>query len=457
MEKLINLISICVAAALLGACTAGYADGGVADGTRGLMSVEVLTPGAAEEDHVRTARFITFDNASTFAKIDVNELITLDPKDQDATRFKTMLEVSCNPDKMLFVIVNEPASLTALLGGVILPSQLEDLTFRMADAFNANHTGILATGLPMSGMTRGVAVTEANKSEDTAAQAEVGIRRAVARVELWLKTDERTAASLTSATTVTLSKSHDRGYLFGPDTDNSFGWMPTVDDPATSVTWSYTGTDPLYLTETVQPICAFYTPERTCTVEDNIDKLVLDIQGIEAEDGVRNAQTVLSQFTSGGITKTITRIERNNIYKIVGRVREMEFDHSILPWNDENQGIVIDPQYYLRMSRDNLYLPENGYRETIAAETNYDRDDRGFARGIRLGDVAYYDKNDQKVEPAAGNLHGWLAVTADGADGDLTRNIEFSVTKALDAGDKGCYAKAEVKAGNLTKLVKVNR
>lgn len=426
--------------------------------TQALMTIEVVKDGAEKEDYVRTARFIVFDNASSGPSLDINELLKLNPEDQDAVTFRTTLKVNCDPDKMLVVIVNEPESMTGFLNDVVSLAELEGMTFRMADAFNSNHTGLRTTGLPMTGVEGRISVTEENNTESKAATVKIPIERAVARVELWLKTDPQASVEITASTNVTLAKSHNQGYLIGPDPIDNFGRMMTVSSPSEAVTWFYPNPSPLILTQTEQFVCAFYTPERTCSAANNQDKLALYIRGLATPEESREGVTVLTSFTSeNGSTHPVTEIRRNNIYKVVGHVKTMQFEHTILPWTDANQGTIIDPQYFLRVSQDILDLPEDGNQATIRAETDYDRTDRGFPKGIRTGAVRYYDKSGNPVQPSGSNLYGWLEITPEGAAGSLVRNIRLTVRGSFNDAEKGCYATAEILAGNLTKPIRINR
>lgn len=121
------------------------------------MEVEVIAGEAGAHDLVHTVRFLVFDDASARPALDVNELVTLTPQEQEATAFRVVLEVNYNRDKLVAVVVNEPAALSPALGSVVSPSELEELEFRMADAFDDGHSEPLAAGLPMTGVKRGFA------------------------------------------------------------------------------------------------------------------------------------------------------------------------------------------------------------------------------------------------------------------------------------------------------------
>ena len=156
--------------------------------------------------------------------------------------------------------------------------------------------------------------------------------------------------------------------------------------------------------------------------------------------------------------QALTEIRRNNVYRIVGVVKEktVQFEHTVIPWSDAGQGIIIDPQYFLRVSRDNLYISNDGKSVIITTETNYDRTDRGFPKGIQLGTVSYYDKNGDLLAPSHVQSD-WLQVAMSEVAGSLLQKLTFTVSGNLSSVDIGCYAVVEVKAGNLTKEVRVTR
>ena len=437
-------------------------------GSRSLMTVEVLVDGADEHEYVRTARFVVFDNVSVVPAVDINELITLEAKDQDSKKFKTTLEVSCNPDKMLVVVLNEPPTMTGALGAVASPIDLENMIFLMDEAFNPNHTTPSSSGIPMSGVKRKIEVVK-----DVTSREEISIERGVARVELWLKKETAVSyARVTTATRVTLENSYAEGFLVtgteldgtrfqtGTDVENNFGRMLVPDNNYAFVGWNYEGVAALELDDTPRLVCVFYTPERMYSVSGDADKLVLNMSGVGSSDGDREGQVILSAFSpeGGGNPQTITELRRNHIYRITGVVKEktVRFEHVVIPWTDAGQGIIIDPQYFLRVNRDVLYVNNTNKSAMITAETNYDRTDRGFPKGILLGKIDYYDRDGLLLDASHGES-GWLGVSMSGIDGDLSRNVVFTVSRNLSDTAVGFYALVEVKAGNMIKKIKITR
>ena len=175
---------------------------------------------------------------------------------------------------------------------------------------------------------------------------------------------------------VFLENTYGRGYLVtgteadrtrfqtGLDIENNFGYMQTPSSGFEHVVWNYRGVNVLELSDSPQLICVFYTPERTYEVSDDRNKL---------------------------------------------KEKTVQFEQAVLPWTEAGQGTIIDPQYYLRVSRDVLHVGLAGDAVTISVETNYNRGDRGFPKGVWLGEISYYDKDNHPLEATAGG-RDWLAV-----------------------------------------------
>lgn len=460
MKKILKLINIFIATITLYACSSEQVVGDdiPTPATKGLMEVKIMTDGALVDDQIHIARFIVFDNVSFFPSVDINQSIPFDIKNVQS--FSAFLKVRCNPDKMLVIILNEPETLTGVLESVTSPSDLNTIKFQMAEVFNDNHTATRTRGIPMTGTAHNISITEDHSDTERARSVSVEVERAVARVELWLKRISYFEAQITTATKVTLSRTHNEGYLLAPDAAHGLGYMQTINSPNTEVVWQHTG-NPLAIGIEDKGICAFYTPERTSSAGNNADKLQLKIEGLQTAEGVKNAVTTLSIFTNKENQQNeMTEVRRNNVYQIKGNIskEKIDFKNKIVPWTEMKDSVIIDPQYYLTVSADYFYLPNEGDFANLLAETNYDRKDRDFPDGIWVKDPLYYTNTGQPVTDLNSNLYGWLSVSLDGKEGYSRRNIYFTVNSPLDDNrNKGCYATVEVKAGNLTKLIKISR
>lgn len=439
--------------------------------TRSGLSVTTVTGGAGEHDHIYKVRYIVFDNASSNPSLDINQWVEVQQQHREAKKFSSTLDVSGNPDKMVIVVINEPDGLTAALDRITTPEGFEDIVFQMDESFNYNSTAPSASGIPMSGVKRKIAVAEGET-----ASVEMKAERAVARVELWLKKDDALASAQVNASTyVILSNSHSEGYMItGTKTDgtrfqtgagavNNFGHMMTAEYPISDHMWFFAGETPMELTDEPQLVCAFYVPERTCSEPWDMDKLAISIIDISTSEGSRSVDHhVLNSFSPDeGDEGEITEIFRNNVYQVYGTVRSRsaDFEHTVYSWEDAPQGIVLDPQYYLRLSADNLYLAGVNDKTGVLVETNYDRSDRGFPKGINAAAVkiSYYDRNGNLMGSGNGNLYGWIGVTMTGADGDLSRNVTFTAIKQQVAASAGYYAVADITVANITKKIKITR
>lgn len=115
----------------------------------------------------------------------------------------------------------------------------------------------------------------------------------------------------------------------------------------------------------------------------------------------------------------------------------------ITAWNEAVQDIS-EGQYTLKVSNDVIYLDGEAFNDvSITAITDYDRPDKGFLPGIRIGSITYDTPGDD-----------WLTVTG-GQDGDISRDLVFTARQASAYGTS--TAKVEVTAGNFTKIIKVIR
>lgn len=353
MKKILKIVCIALIPTFTLSCvTEEGNDPGTAH-SPGLLQIEVATAGADEHDRIHQVRFLVFDNASFYPRLDVNHVITLEEKDRDAKVFSTTLKVMQNNDKMIIVVINEPANLTPALEQVAVPSHAEELMFAMVDAFSPDCTEPIAGGMPMSGVKRGVSVTG-----ETPEPITVSVERSVARVELWLKTEPGVTAEINGLTRVNLRKSHHEGYLAtgtvadgtrfqtGENARNNFGRMLDIVDPKEYIAWAYGGEQPMPLDGTLQKIVIFYLPERLCDALNDTNKAVLELRNIATSEGYRDVDIVLHEFAPDGstVTEPITMMRRNYIYRISGRVtsKDITFSGMVAPWTEENIDLEIE-------------------------------------------------------------------------------------------------------------------
>lgn len=307
--------------------------------TTASLVVSLSTASSEYEDDVEInkVRIIMFDNASTAPVMDVNKLYELTDSDRKTDKFKAKIEVAANPDKMAVVIVNEPAALTSRLSGTLQYSYLESLQFTLASVLNANDTEIAVSGMPMTGVYRNIEVTEANTPENPKVVNNMIIERALAKVELWLKLEDGAVGSISSAssgkTTITLKNTYTHGYLAAGtnangtrdqnDITKDFGKVLDTSDISTFTSSTWTASANRDLSTTALLICSFFTPERNYiggAVET--DLLGLELANIVKNGSPAGASCVISEaYDENNALTTLTGIRRNNLYKVIGTVK----------------------------------------------------------------------------------------------------------------------------------------
>lgn len=445
--------------------------------TRAYTSITVESTGSDIHDKIYHIRFFIFDNATFKPQIEVNEKVVMDSHNQNASKFTATFEIKQGEDKMIVAVVNEPSSLSRQLDAVQHPDDIENQIFSMDSYFDDDHTELLAnTGLPMSGAVRHITVDGTNNIETKAKNVELSLERSVARVELWLEKDtELSNAKLSGSTKVSLSKSYGEGYLAtgtlknktryqtGEYAGDNFGHLLSALDPSVRKEWSYNGNEK-EITTTKELICSFYTPERTADAANNTDKLILNLDGISTSVGSKGTEIILDKLINPatGNKEDINTIKRNNVYRITGTLTEgkIKYGCNVETWENAENEIKIDGQYYLKVSDDKLRLANDGDAVTITAETNYNRSDLGFSEGIIYKDswIKYYDKGGNEIPINDGNgKREWLEVSLENIDNTLKRSITFTSKNALTSFNKGCYAIVTIHAGNMVKQIKITR
>ena len=416
-----------------------------------------------KKEDIHTVRFIVFDRASSgYPLLDVNELIDIKETQKTATGFQATLGVKVGDDKMVIAVINEPLALKGKLDVVETIAALEALMFEFADVLNASHSALLeGKYMPMTGVKRDITVTEAHTAQSPA-RASMTVERVLARIDIYLKAASGVVAKLTDASRISVLETYNKGYLavgtaddetrYQADDQKNVGRMLTVaaselldhDLPEGQApqyaSWTSPGTVTLTTTKPEAPVCSFYVAERTCTGTPD-DKLKIRFENLFSGETSKTKTLTLDYATpkDGGTSQALEIIKRNNVYEIVGTVlsNDIRFEHLIVPWKEVKAGIIIDPQYYLKVSRDNVVLFGDSDWQTVTAETDYDRDDRGFPAGIYLKSVKFYDQNGNLLDDND-NLALWLDYLLIGSEGDLNLGIQVKVLNAYPFFE-GCY------------------
>lgn len=343
--RIIDITRLTAALLLFVSCTGGerIADRPSAQGT---MTVVVTQMDADDEDRIETVRFIVFGDPDTDPALEVNTLFDGSEFDTGGasgsggvSRLEVVLEVGLRTgvrnNKLVVVIANEPASMTAALDAVVLPEELEDMRLDFASFLNADHRTLIDDyPLPMTAAvwTDKVYATEGEAAADMVA---VELQRAVARVDVYIEPDGGEDLTLSSGTSVTLGNTYDsQNFIYHADGTHTLGEIQTVGSGFMDMVWELSE-------ETAvsgrQLLCSFYTPERTCSLPDNADKLTLTVV-IHTTDGtVREGSAAIDSGNreSAGITP-ITAVERNNVYMVTVTAGAEVVTVWVNDWNGED-------------------------------------------------------------------------------------------------------------------------
>ena len=309
--------------------------------TRAQLSIELKNNlDVDRQEEIKTIRFIVFNKVSGGTKLDVNEHIILSTPGVATDITAQVPKVAPDNDIMVIVIVNEPHGLTSELNGITTLAALQNVDYNIASILNSDGEIVSSTGMPMTGVIRGISVVP----EETKT-VEMVVERAVARVDIFLEaTDGGAVTGYTAgSTSVTLHNLTHNSYLVMGNEDN--GTRDNVDSSknygkvmenvsaddllaktwtaAATKTWSYslaTGAENRKL------LCSFYTAERIFK-SDYSDRLAVsmtdvlkgppDVTGISGK-----VIETITKVDDGGmpVAEPFTEIRRNNVYQITARV-----------------------------------------------------------------------------------------------------------------------------------------
>ncbi len=327
--------------------------------TRGLMQVEISENNGQGTDKMETVRIIVISDPASTPKLDFNERYTEadftidDPSgDLAASKLKIILEVPRKPsganEKMVVAIVNEPPGMSSALAAITTPAQLENLELEMSTILNSDHTDLQTNLLmPMSGAIW-VDRYDYFETQEEAEQEEnivrLGVSRAVARVDVYLLNGgSDSAIPVAAGSTVTLSNTCTKSWFFRQEGARTLGRIQTVTGSGlTNKTWTSSATLPVPApdndpaTDDAVFFCSFYTPERTCTADADVDKLKVDISAVIQSEGTKSGGIVLNRARKDGIEQPITAVGRNNIYRVNATIGVSGITGIVQDWNSEN-------------------------------------------------------------------------------------------------------------------------
>lgn len=329
--------------------------------TRAQLSINLLNEGDLErQEEIKTIRFIVFNHASGVARLDVNKRVVLYTPGTATDITAQLLKVVPDNDIMVIVIVNEPQSLISELDGIGNLGALQEIDYNIAGILNSDGEIISSTGMPMTGVIRGISV-----APDETKTVKMVIERAVARVDIFLEaTDGGAVTGYTAGSSSVTLHSFTRNSYFvmgneangtrdNADPSKNYGKVmedvPVSDllaetwTAAATETWSYSS-----VTGAVNRklLCSFYAAERIFK-SDYSDRLAVsmtnilkgppDITGITE----KVIETIIKVDDSGTpVAQPFTEIRRNNVYQIVAKVGKVGIQ--ILTITVENWGARED-------------------------------------------------------------------------------------------------------------------
>ncbi len=341
-------------------------------------------------ERIYRVRFLVFNFVSYNPKLDVNRYYEVSAAESEkwVTGFNARLQVTEDPDKLVVAIVNEPTGTVTgtsktwkeLLDGVRYPSDLDRLTFALADAVNGqanpltDASDLTPSGIPMIGMMW-INIPETqwdgvDNDQDNAIRwpEPLTVERILARVDVYLKNTSTTQRGYIDASTrIELLNTSRTGYLMrhsytsqymGTRTVEIGKWMTTSDSRYDANTGIYyipvssieiVNTDDGNGGQKGQYVCSFYIPEwkydmsKTTGEQYKNDRFGIRFTGVKdlgGEDRGGTFYLIDAVHQTEGM-KTLTGIERNNVYRLVGTIPEVpltpiEFGTvTVSPWGGQ--------------------------------------------------------------------------------------------------------------------------
>lgn len=305
----------------------------------------------ADGDWLKTVRLIVFTDMASSPKVEINEVYTAvqfemsaDPEDEYTTA-KMLLKVarraSGSNDKLVVAIVNEPdnTQLKEKLSGVQTPQGLAAVELDMGLFVADNHLSLKTNAdIPMTGAvwTNKVYTTKEEAAQEGKTEA-FKVYRAIAAVEVFLRngTDVDPNLKLMADTEIKLINTYNKSpFVVHSQGINTLGQIQTVDteDLIPFKSWKLTsGEQALSAT---QPVCVFYTPERTNTA----DRLTVAVSAKTSEGATRTGTLVLTKAKAKTtqIESPIDLIKRNEVYQIFVTINANGLSAGVGSWNDES-------------------------------------------------------------------------------------------------------------------------
>lgn len=350
---IIALLSSCVSGGLVEPRGVGN---GEDESTRGWISVTVKGNNTEEPSHddIEHLRLIIFKNVHSRPIVEQNLTKSFSRTDR-AAKLEMVVQVahhSGETGKLVVAIANEPTFYTPQLATIESLDELNALEFDMKYFVHTNHLQLLneQTLMPMSGALWTPHIYDTKAEAEAEAKLErslMQLKRAVARVDVFMTSDLGHNLELRDGSFVTLHNTFDKTTFVHDITELSeIGRIQTVAGGFISKKWSIPGQSggggepqlpgnvgsatTVPVADTV-PVCSFYTPERLCLS----NKLELEVGGVfDGDSGVKGGRLVLNTIAPlGGTPQPFTVVERNNAYKVVVTVRATGITGKVQEWN----------------------------------------------------------------------------------------------------------------------------
>ncbi len=311
--------------------------------TTRISTEEQLAAGAlgSAEYSIASIRVLVFDDISALDATYYDSFETPVLNSLDIT-----LELEKEYSKSIYVIVNEPTSLSDDLDAVSYASDLDNLSFDVADALNdltifvaGDETSLFSNAkfnLPMIGFKA------INAMQSSSLQ--IGVDRAVSRVDLMLDTSSSQSVELTTASKFKVRGRQMKSALLEPDILGE----PTSVESFTTVAGAMTLPVEVGTTATAERALSFYVAERSYDADDEDNRIEIELEGITVDDKYvdLNSGTVVL-----GAGSELSAIERNYIYRIYAtydvQAKALELDNfKIVDWTEiviesELEGVMV--------------------------------------------------------------------------------------------------------------------
>lgn len=250
------------------------------------------------------------------------------------------IKVKQTTNKTLYVVINEPASLSGKLALINHPDAFEKMEYEIADYFNSTQAMNWeysfnggAFVLPMFGKKGDINTTTATPS--TAIKQQIPVTRSLARVDVMVQKEEALKSSVyfDNNSSISIINTKDEGMLaptptkpIGPltnKTDAAKGGIERLDVPV-----RFSASDK----KNAVRAFSFYTPERDCSTSNT--KLQFSLLKVNSGSVTSNfTVTVNKNIIDGSELKEITR---NMVYRIycTFMLKEVDVSYKINDWND---------------------------------------------------------------------------------------------------------------------------